>query len=794
MTRRASLVAKRSAGSVLTLAALALVLLGAPVAGAEDLRNEDGTWRFTNRLADETSPYLLLHAHNPVDWYPWGPEALELAAREQRPIFLSIGYSTCYWCHVMEREVFADPDIAALMNQWFVNIKVDREERPDLDGYYMTATQLMTQGGGWPNSVFLTPELEPFYAGTYFPPEDARGRPGFPRVLTALHDAWEKDPAPVRASAARATKAIRSIQSGAAATGSSGSLDEGVLLAATDDLKAAYDPIAGGFGGAPKFPSESELGLLLTRHERTGDSELLDIVTHTLTEMARGGIHDHLAGGFHRYATDARWRVPHFEKMLYSQAQLAIVYARAYGVTGDPFYRLVAEDILEFVDVAMTSPDGAFYSALDSETHAEEGKSYLWTESEIVAALGSSSDEFLALYALERMPDGAGKVLFRRAKPLAANGAEPSSRYAAAAGSRAKLLAIRDGRDQPLLDTKLITAWNGMMIRAYAVVASALDEPRYLATAERAADFIYEELRDDDGRLQRTYRLGRARGAAYQEDYAFMASAYLALWQASGKAAHLTRTRRLADEMLETFWDDSGGGLFLTADAGDLGVRTKDPYDSAMPSGNSEAAHVLLGLAAATDDDAYLTKAATLLRAFAAPMSGYPRSFGRMLGALDTYLAMAQSASLPQASRPIDEPTGEYVSVTATSPRSPVTPGSTFDVFVTLRIAEGWHVNANPASEEFLVPTTISGAPGAGYEVVHVDYPYGRPLEALASEEPLSVYDGAVTFRVRLRAPLTDGLQAATARLVLAYQVCDNSKCLAPETLEFAVAMPQAAE
>ena len=532
-------------------AALVVLLVAAHVGRASDApRNPDGTWRYTNRLIDETSPYLLLHAHNPVDWLPWGPEALERSKREGKPIFLSVGYSTCYWCHVMERQVFSDPDIAETMNRWFVNVKVDREERPDLDAYYMTATQLMTQGGGWPNSVFLTPELAPFYAGTYFPPEDGLGRPGFPRVLEALHNAWEDDPTRVRATAARAADAIRRIQSGAAAmetTGAGATLDEAVLIAATDGLKAAYDRSSGGFGDSPKFPSESELDLLLARYERTGDSELLDIATHTLTEMARGGIHDHLAGGFHRYATDARWRVPHFEKMLYNQAQMASVYLRAYRITGDAAYRRVVEGIFGFVESVMTSPEGGFYSALDSETHAEEGKSYLWTEREIRDVIGDPADGFLTLYGLERMPEGAGRVLFRRAMPLREDSTAPDARVAAAAASRVALLAARDARDQPLLDTKVLAAWNGMMIRAYAVVASALDEPRYLATAERAADFIYEELRDDDGRLQRTYRLGRARGAAYQEDYAFMASAYLALWQASGKAAHLTRTRRLAE-------------------------------------------------------------------------------------------------------------------------------------------------------------------------------------------------------------------------------------------------------
>lgn len=765
-------------------AMLALALIAMPAApAAEGLRNADGSWRYTNRLADETSPYLLLHAHNPVDWLPWGPEALELARREQKPIFLSVGYSTCYWCHVMEREVFSDPDIAALMNRWFVNVKVDREERPDLDGYYMTATQLMTQGGGWPNSVFLTPELDPFYAGTYFPPEDALGRPGFPRVLTALHNVWEDDPAKVRASARRASEAIRKIQSGAAATGAAATLEESALVAATDGLKAAYDRASGGFGDAPKFPSESELDLLLARYERTGDAELLAIVTHTLTEMARGGIHDHLAGGFHRYSTDARWRLPHFEKMLYNQAQLAVVYARAYRLTGNAAYRGVTEDILGFVEDVMTSPEGAFYSALDSETHAEEGKSYLWTEREIRNALGDGADAFLSIYGLERMLEGDGRVLFRRAIPAGSNGVAAN-----ADAGRDALLAVRDGRDQPLLDTKVLAAWNGMMIRAYAYAAEALDEPRYLAAAERAAEFVYDALRDDDGNLQRTYRLGRTRNAAYQEDYAFLATGFLELWRVSGDPSHLTRARALTDEMLALFWDDDGGGLFFTADVGDLGVRTKDPYDSAIPSGNSEAAHVLLALSAATGEDAYLAKAAALLNAFAAPMAGYSRSFARMLAAADIYLGMAEAGEIVKTEPAADALRSEYVSVAASALSAPVARGTEFDIAITVSVAAGWHINANPASDEFFVPTSITASTaGAGVEVVEVAYPEGATLKSLISETPLRVYEGEVTLRARLRLMDTAGPGEESVSLSLAYQVCDDSRCLAPASLEFAV-------
>ena len=383
--------------------------LTASSCGADDHASSADHHAFpANRLQHETSPYLLLHAHNPVDWYPWGPEAHARARAEDKPIFLSVGYSTCYWCHVMERKVFSDPEIAATMNEWYINIKVDREERPDLDQIYMTATNLVSRGG-WPNSLFLTPELKPFFAGTYFPPEDALGRPGFPRVLEGLHEYWVERRDEVERTAEELTAAIRRIQTEQQAPPADP--DTALVNRAEAEILARYDATNGGFGGAPKFPPSMRLEFLLDAWEHEGDKRALEVVEHTLAVMANGGIYDHVGGGFHRYSTDALWHVPHFEKMLYNQAQLVRVYARAYALTGDERWRFVVEDILRYVDREMTSPEGAFYSALDAETETVEGKYYVWTKEEIRAVLGDEDgDVFFAVYDLAPMHECEGGV------------------------------------------------------------------------------------------------------------------------------------------------------------------------------------------------------------------------------------------------------------------------------------------------------------------------------------------------------------------------------------------------
>ena len=526
---------------ILTFSLVYLCIIGSsfegPVYAAEDshpheaaLKNPDGTWKWTNALIGETSPYLLLHAHNPVDWYPWGPEALDRAKAENKPIFLSVGYSTCYWCHVMERKVFSDSEIADQMNALFINIKVDREERPDIDEIYMTATQIMTGSGGWPNSVFLTPDLLPFFGGTYFPPEDSRGRPGFPRVLEALHEVWTNQQAEVIAQAEKITEVI--IQATAAAPASIGEapLDRKLISAAVKALQSRYDATHGGFGGAPKFPSPTNLELLLSEYQRESSESTLEMITNTLDKMAYGGMYDQIGGGFHRYSVDAKWLVPHFEKMLYDNALLAKVYLQTYQLTKNPLHRRVAEEIFRFVSREMTSAEGGFYSALDAEVDAEEGKSYLWTKKQIQETLGKKDAKlFMQVYGVDKGTnfEGGTNILYlplpfssiakslKKSEDDLHNQLEPL---------KAKLLAVRDKRKQPLLDTKVITSWNGLMIDAFAYGYEVLDDKRYRDVAEKAALFNLKHLRTTDGQLMRTYRDGVAKYNGYLDDYAFLRS------------------------------------------------------------------------------------------------------------------------------------------------------------------------------------------------------------------------------------------------------------------------------
>jgi len=529
----------------------------------------------TNRLAEETSPYLLLHAHNPVDWYPWGPEAFEKARREGKPIFLSIGYSTCFWCHVMEREVFTNPEIAALMNRWFVNVKVDREERPDLDEIYMTATQLLTGRGGWPNSVFLTPSLRPFFAGTYFPPEDSQGRLGFPTVLTRIHEAWTTRPADVEASSKQITEAMSKVLTAAqppAATVPGPEAAEAAVAA----LKKRYDSQYGGFGRAPKFPSPANL-YLLAEASRRGDDEAAAMLRRTLEAMSRGGIFDQLGGGFHRYSTDRIWLTPHFEKMLYDNAQLGELLVEVGRERELPELVRAGRATLDFILGDLALPGGAFKSAIDAETDGDEGAYYTWTRDELEEVLGEDSPLLASLYGFDGAPnfEGGRYILFlSRALEEAAADREASPREFAAHidGPRWRLLDRRRQREHPLVDDKVLTDWTGMTIAALARAGDLLDEPRYLAAASRAADFLLRQLRDDEGRLLHTWRGGHAKLPAFLDDYAFFVRGLLALDAATGEPRWLSAAARLSDEMEERLRIPAGG-YHLNARAGVSGPR-----------------------------------------------------------------------------------------------------------------------------------------------------------------------------------------------------------------------------
>ncbi|MFO0929362.1 MAG: thioredoxin domain-containing protein [Gemmataceae bacterium] len=612
--------------------------------------------RFTNRLAAESSPYLRQHAHNPVDWYPWGPEALRRARDLDRPIFLSIGYSACHWCHVMEHESFENEAIAQLLNDHFVSIKVDREERPDLDQIYMASVQMISGQGGWPMSVFLTPELRPFTGGTYFPPEDRYGRPGFRRILQTLAEAWRTRRDDIDRAADDVTDQLQKLGQLPAGPGA---LSDDLLRNAGQYLARAYDPVHGGFGQAPKFPHPMDLRLLLRLGRRFGDAEATNMARHTLDRMALGGIWDHLGGGFARYSTDARWLAPHFEKMLYDNALLTVAYLEAYQATGEAAYRETVEQTLEWVRREMTSPDGPFYSTLDADSEGEEGKFYVWRAEEIEAALGADATLFNACYGVSPKGNwadphhpGVPKNILHRTQSFAELAArcgttEAELRATLAAG-RAKLLAVRERRVRPGLDDKTLTAWNGLMITALATAAAVVGRPEYAERAARAADFLLTRMRTPEGRLLRTCSPGHApKLNGYLEDHAYLLEGLVALYAATFEPRWIDEALRLATVMIDEFWDPVEGGFFYTGRNHEaLIARGKDPHDNATPAANSVAVTALLRLVKLTGRPDLQDRAETTLKLYAELMDERPFATAQMLLALDFYLGPVQEFAI----------------------------------------------------------------------------------------------------------------------------------------------------
>ncbi len=587
-----------------------------------------------NALAGETSPYLLQHQHNPVDWQPWGEQAFARARELDRPLLVSIGYSACHWCHVMERESFENEKIAALMNDHFVCIKVDREERPDVDALYMEAVQLMTGHGGWPLNVFVTHDQVPFYAGTYFPPEPRRGMPSWPMVLRGVADAWLSKRAEIHeqdgATAARLAGAARLQRA-------EGPLSPAILDDAVAELRSQYDAHNGGWGGAPKFPAASTIEFLLRRGET-------QMTTYTLRSMASGGIHDQVGGGFARYAVDANWTVPHFEKMLYDNALLARAYLHAWQVGGgadggDPILRRTAEETLDWALREMTGPEGAFFSALDADSEGVEGRFYVWSLAELREVLGADADEAIAWFGATESGN------FEGANILESRGAEPAAETRERI--RSKLLERRAGRVRPGLDDKRLTAWNALMISALAEAGAVLEREDHLDAARRAAGFVLDEMRAADGRLLRTYNAGEAKLNAYLEDHAFLLEALLTLYEATFEPRWFHAARELADAILERFGDPEHGGFFQTsADHERLVARRKEIDDAPIPSGQSSAAHGLLRLAALTGEARYEQAAVGVLELFGDLPRRSPLAFGHLLQALDFHLAPVREVAL----------------------------------------------------------------------------------------------------------------------------------------------------
>ncbi|MCI0360375.1 MAG: thioredoxin domain-containing protein [Planctomycetaceae bacterium] len=650
----------------------AIWLVACPLFLAADEPKTKAPPKHTNRLAKETSPYLLQHSHNPVDWHAWGEEALAKAKKEGKLIFLSIGYSSCHWCHVMERESFHDEEIAAFLNKHFVCIKVDREERPDIDQIYMTALSVYHQlageprGGGWPLSMFLTPEADPFVGGTYFPARDGdrQGAPGFLTIVTKVQEIWGKSPDKIREDAktvARFTKAEMEGRKTPALV----ALDEALVAPVQEALDEQYDPKYGGFGYGPnprqpKFPEPSNLVFLLDRAsaknaDRDKSERAKEMLLGTLTWMSLGGIRDHLGGGFHRYSVDRYWQIPHFEKMLYDNGQLAGVYAQAHAVSGREDLARISREICDFLLREMADPAGGFVTAFDADSEGEEGKFYRWDKAEVQKLL--TADEFslfASVYGLDGDPNFEEKFYVPQlAQPLAEIAAEKKLTEAELekqlAPIRQKLLAVRAKRVPPLVDTKLLAADNGLAIGGLADAGRILKEPRYIAAAEKAADFVLTKLRDDSGRLKRTYSAGQARLNAYVSDYAFVTDGLIKLHAATGDKKWLTAADELTQKQIELFADGTGGGFFFTSsDHEALLARGKEIVDTAVPSSNSVSADNLIRLAVLQGKSDYLPRASKTILAAAATLQSSPSSAPRMAAAVPALLEARATLGKPK--------------------------------------------------------------------------------------------------------------------------------------------------
>jgi uncharacterized protein YyaL (SSP411 family) len=775
----------------------------------------------TNRLAGESSPYLLLHQHNPVDWYPWGEEALARARREDKPIFLSVGYSTCYWCHVMERESFADPGLAAVMNREFVNVKLDREERPDLDEIYMTATQILTGQGGWPNSLFLTPKLEPFFAGTYFPPDDAHGRPGFRHVLEDLAEAWRQRRTEVEEQATEMAQAMRRFLEERARPAAEPP-GPGGCWRGVDALARRFDRQWGGFGGAPKFPTPSNLFLLLEMAPERPDAG--EMLAATLDAMARGGIYDQLAGGFHRYATDREWKVPHFEKMLYDNGFMLELFALEHARTGDAQAARVARETAAFLEREMTSPEGALWSAIDAETGGHEGAYYVWTRAEIDAVLGEEDAAFTAPllgFAGPSFFEGGHYVLHapeRWEEVARRRRLDPEELLRELAGPRDRLLAARDTRPRPATDDKVLADWNGIAIAGLATAGRLLGEPRLVAQAARAAGHVLREMRPPGGPLLHVWRAGRARIPAYLADYAFLVRGMLALHAATGEAPWLAAAAELADEQIARLGDPEGG-FFVAGVSPDLLFRSKDPFDGATPAANAVAVLNLIDLAALDAPERrarWHGQAGAALRAFAPLVEQHPEAVRMLAVAARRYHGPApapreaarqresgagplemleqEAAQLVQlhlelgaagnavAGAGAGAEAGGTAGAAGSAPAAAPAEWRPFRLL--LDVAPGWHLQANPPSESYLVPTTLAAE---GAELRNLAYPAGEPLRVAFSSQPVAAYQDRIEIAGEIgqhggTAEAPAGAAMPPARLLLTYQLCDDRRCLPPVT------------
>jgi len=789
----------------------------------------------TNHLAQESSPYLQLHKHNPVDWYPWGPAAFAKAKEENKPIFLSVGYSSCYWCHVMERLVFQNEEIARYLNEHFVSIKVDREERPDIDDIYMTALLVIYQGqgGGWPMSLFLLPDGRPFQGGTYFPPYDKAGQTGFDTVMKKIVAYWENDQEALVKSADFITQNVERIQKPVLSL-KKPKLDQALVLASIDAVKSSYDAEHGGvdFSGpdSPKFPVPVKLAFLQYAVTRHGDQAADKMLKHTLDRMAAGGIYDHLAGGFHRYSTDREWLVPHFEKMLYDQAQLAQVYVDAFRKTSNPLYRQVAAGILDFVLRDMTDTKGGFHSAIDAETDHVEGKYYVWQPAEIEAQLTPEQAKlFRAYYSIDDpSPFEHGHIL-HWTKPLSEIadqfGLSKIEAETTLRSARLKLWQYRNQRELPLKDDKVLVGWNGLMIQAFAKAARLLNRDDYLQAAQRAVGFIVAEMRDEKGNLRRSWRGGNASLNAYLTDYAYLISGLLELHQTTGDEKWFNAARRLMDDQIDMFWDqDSGGFYFTSHNHEELIARTKTAYESVMPSGNSVSVRNLIRIASISGESRYKQYAQDILNLFSASLERSPRRMTNMALALGEFLDdpdYAQAISSPvltdnsnvvnavddtRTSSPNTEiPDTQVVQTADTNSEKELVQakaylsldklpaGKTCDVVLLLDIEKEWHINTNPAQPDFLIPTRFDMQFRHGSKLANVEYPPGKKMIVEGLDEPQLYYENRIAIYGTIQVPANAAGKTEEMEIVVQYQPCTKNKCLMKKTIKLSGKLPVAA-
>lgn len=777
----------------------------------DQLYDAKGKPLFSNELVHETSPYLLQHAHNPVNWHPWGSEAFEIAKREFKPIFLSIGYSTCYWCHVMERQSFENPAVAKVMNEHFVNIKVDREERPDVDDIYMTAVQAFSGSGGWPMSVFLTPPeapyedevgLKPFFAGTYYPPEGVQGRPSFTQLLESIADAWKNQREDVLKQAVQLSDAVRQHLS---QQQQAGTLDQQTIQDAANQLLRSYDQEHGGFGNAPKFPTPNNLQLLLKVNENNPNDALRQAIDHTLDSMARGGMYDQIGGGFHRYSTDSKWLVPHFEKMLYDNGQLVELYLKAAVPdrkstnAKDPGqYHRIARQSCDYVLREMTDPTGTFWSAQDAEVDAREGANYVWTAKEVRDAIDDDilADLAVKMYGLDKGTNfqdphdasaPAANVLYLpKSLPELAKEQDVTLDEIVQVKHSVdqRLLAARDERKQPGTDDKVLTPWNGMMIASLARAGRDLDTAKYTDAAAKAARYILDRMRTEDGGVYRTMRKDHAKIPAFLEGYTSFVHGLVELYRTQEEQHWLDAAEALTRLATKKFGDHDGGYFDSLDGQTDLLVRTRSAFDGAIPSGNSQMVHNLIDLFEITSNTKYLDQAVKDLQSFAAQlgrqgmgMANMQHAFLRVIEHRPSIVDNDQAQAFPQGQRKV-------VSVDV-EPKvldmqySPVT------FTVTLNMGPDYHINASQSQDQNLIPTTLELLDAKGLEL-KVKYPQGVKRTYPMSDQPLLVYEHKVELEATIRAT-GDIDPDANPKLMISFQVCTDQTCLEPRTAELPV-------